>query len=69
MIVIKLNKEIILSKDNIQIPAEVWVQVEKKARECKVAWGMGFPVISITLLKQILKREEVNQPSKSINKE
>ena len=69
MIYIKFTKEIILSNNNIQIPAEVWAAVEKKANQCKAAWGMGFPIISITLLKQILKREEANQPKRSIDKE
>lgn len=54
---------------NIQIPADVWEHVEQTARECKKAWGMGFPVISITLLKQILKREEADKPKRSIDRE
>ena len=61
---------LILTDDNsIKIPAEVWAKVEKTAKECKVAWGMGFPIISITLLKQILKREEASKPNRSIDKE
>ena len=55
--------------DNIQIPAEIWAKIEKKAGECKVAWGMGFPIISVTLLKQILKREEPSKPKRSIDNE
>lgn len=58
-----------MSDSNIQIPAAVWAKVEKKALECKTAWGMGFPIISVTLLKQILKREEADKPNRSINKE
>ena len=33
-----------------------WPDIEKKAKECQRTWGMGFPVISITLLKEILKK-------------
>ena len=58
-----------MSKDSIVIPAHIWAQVEKKALECKHAWGMGFPIISITLLKQILKRDEVDKAKRSIDKE
>ncbi len=53
----------------ISIPPEVWEQVIKTSEECKKAWGMGFPVISVTLLKQILKREEANKPKRSIDNE
>lgn len=28
-----------------------WQEVLKTARKCQNTWGMGFPVISITLLK------------------
>lgn len=55
--------------DKVSIPPHVWEQVIKTSEECKKAWGMGFPVISITLLKRILKREQVNKPNRSIEKE
>jgi hypothetical protein len=55
--------------DKISIPADVWAQVEKTSMECKQAWGMGFPVISVTLLKKILKRQYVDKPGRSINRE
>ncbi len=45
-------------QQKIFIPKNVWVKIERKARECQRNWGMGFPVISITLLKSILKSEE-----------
>ena len=56
-------------EENINIPAHIWDEVEKKALQCKHAWGMGFPIISVTLLKQILKREEADKPKRSIEKE
>lgn len=56
-------------QENINIPAHIWKQIEKKAAECKHAWGMGFPIISVTLLKQILKREEADKPNRSIDNE
>lgn len=56
--------------DNVvKIPAHLWEEVEKTANECKKAWGMGFPIISLTLLKQILKREEADKPKRDIHKE
>lgn len=55
--------------DKISIPPEIWEKIEKTAKECKATWGMGFPVISIRLLKQILKREESDKPTRSIKKE
>ena len=57
------------SVNRIVIPDNIWQQIEKTSLECRVAWGMGFPVISITLLKQILKREKPQKPSRSIAKE
>ena len=58
-----------MKDNNIKIPNDIWKQVESKSKQCQRAWGMGFPVISITLLKQILKREEVSKPRHSINNE
>ena len=39
----------------VLIPNDIWIKIEKKAKECQKNWGMGFPVISITLLKTMLK--------------
>ena len=50
----------------VSIPPEVWEQVVKTSQECQKTWGMGFPVISITLLKQALKRQQPEKPKKSI---
>jgi len=51
------------------MPADIWNQIERKAEECQKAWGMGFPVISTTLLKQILKGQQPDKPSRSIDNE
>lgn len=56
-------------EENINIPTHIWDQIESKSKQCQRAWGMGFPVISVTLLKQILKREEADNPKRSIDNE
>ncbi len=58
-----------MDKDRIVIPPEIWQQVEITSKECQIVWGMGFPVISITLLKKILKRQAVGRPKRSIGSE
>lgn len=55
--------------DCVVIPANIWKQVEQTAKECQRCWGMGFPVISITLLKKILKKQPINKIGRSIEKE
>lgn len=33
---------------------EVWAEVESTAKDCQRKWGMGYPVISVRLLRDIL---------------
>lgn len=35
---------------------KTWKEIEKKAKECQKWWGMGFPVISLELLKPLFDR-------------
>lgn len=39
-----------------------WVEIERVARECQRTWGMGFPVISTHLLRQILDGQKPDRP-------
>ena len=45
--------------DAVVIPADIWQEIEQTAKRCQRYWGMGFPVISITLLGKILKRDPI----------
>lgn len=36
--------------------AKAWQEVERVAKLCQRTWGMGFPVISVELLAQIVAR-------------
>ena len=40
----------------ILLDSNAIIEVEKTAKECQRTWGMGFPVISVTLLKKILAK-------------
>ena len=40
---------------SVVIPDAVWKKIETTSIECKRIWGMGFPVISITILKNLLE--------------
>ena len=50
--------------ERVVIPTDVWKQIEKTAIECRKTWGFGFPIISITLLKQILMRKNADKPQR-----
>ena len=44
-------------KNIVNIPDDIMNGISETGKECQKSWGMGFPVISITLLKQILNRK------------
>lgn len=35
---------------------QVWRELEAKAKACQRTWGLGFPVISVALLRPFIKR-------------
>lgn len=37
-------------------PEAIWNDMMKEAKDCRRTWGMGFPVISMFLLRKYWKR-------------
>jgi hypothetical protein len=46
----------------VEQASPVWAELSKKAKECQRSWGMGFPVISLHLLRKYWFRATGHAP-------
>lgn len=40
-----------LTDEQIAAVNEVWDELERRAKSCQKSWGLGFPAVSMTILK------------------
>lgn len=48
----------------MQLDQQTWDAIFECAKKCQRTWGMGFPVISMPLLRDILEGRKPDEPPK-----